>query len=334
MALSDTDGGMHFIQFKDAVKQLAGGPNRSYMKEMVGYEKCEGESALIGGGYKPNLSAGGDTALASITNRYTYDQIGSPTATNLSDSLLTRNDSVEAQRTQVLPRRIDVGKWYEIAEKMYLEMTDPSSRKLQNLMQGYWTKEDMRIINALFAPTQTRVQGDAASPVTTAAVSMPTSQVMTDRSYGDIDYKIFSDIKKRFMKQYVSGETIYAGFGPDTWEALVNNSGDRLTNQDYVDSAEYFMGGNLPRCFGVVPVVHPLFENSTQLGSLLASGEAGLIAGWTEEGICWAQFMEQQTLMETNSASFKGQSVVTVFEDANACRNDDLRVVTGAILSA
>ena len=332
--ISDTDAGMHIIQFKDAVKQLAGGPDRSYLKEMVSHESCDGESALIAGSYKPNLTAGGKTALASVTNRYSYDQLGSPTLANAIDSLLTRNDTVESQRTQVLPELIDIGKWFDIAEKMFLELSDPTSKKLKNLMQGYWTKEDMSIITALFAATVTRVAGDASTPTTTAAVTMPTSQIMEDRTYADIDDKIFSDIKKRFMKQYVTGETIYAGFGPDAWEALVNNSGDRLNNQDYVDSAEYYMEGKLPKCKGVVPVVHPLFENSAILGSLLGTGEVGLIAGWSDDGICWAQFMEQQSHMEANSAAHKGQSVALIQQYANAARIDDLRVVQGAILEA
>ena len=111
-AISANDSAAYIIQFKDAVKELAGGPTRSYLKELIGYEKCEGQSALIGGAFKPNLTAGASTALASITNRYTYDVIaagGVATAEELSGALLTRNDTGVFQRTQVLPVQIDVG---------------------------------------------------------------------------------------------------------------------------------------------------------------------------------------------------------------------------------
>jgi len=332
-AISANDAAAYIIQFKDAVKELAGGPMRSYLKEMIGYEKCEGESALIGGGFQPNLSAGRRTALASVTNRYTYDQLASTDASVLAAHLLTPNDTGTFQRTQVLPQQIDIGCWKEQAEKSFLALPDPTSRELRNLMQGYWTKEDLSVMDALFAATTTRVTGTAATPTTTASVSMPATQVMDDFSLATIDYKVFSAVKKRFLKQYQSGADIFAVFGPDTWEALVNNSGDRLLNQDYVDSASYFMDGKLPKCMGVVPVVHPLFENSTLLGDLLGAGEQGLIGAFTEDGLTWAEFMSMTSLMAIDSPEFKGQSVALVKEFANACRNDDNLVVNGAVVA-
>jgi len=332
-AIHDTDAGMHIIQFKDAVKELAGGPNRSYLKELVGFEACTGESALIKGGYKPNLSAGRKTTLANLTNRYTYDQSGT-TLAHWIDAMMSGNDTVESQRTQVVAQKIDVAKWFDSAEKEFLEMTDPSSRKLKNLMQGLWTKEDLLIIEALMSATETRVASNAATAVTTASVSMPATQVLADQTYGSIDTDIFTNVKEIFMTNYVAGQTIYLGMGPKTWGALTRNSRDVLKNQDYVDSAKYFMGGDLPTVDGVVPVVHPLFENATQLDSLLGDGEAGLLAAWTEEGITWAEFRGLKTLMDVDQADKKGQSVAYIDEFVDCCRNDDLLVVQGAILSA
>jgi hypothetical protein len=246
---------------------------------------------------------------------------------------LTGNDTVEAQRTQVIAKEVKAEKWFDTAEQMFLEMSDPSSRKMRNIMQGYWTKQDSLAMQALFASTVTRVAGDAASPTTTAAVSMPATQVLGDTTYADIDWTLFTSIKKRFQKNLISGETIYVGFGPTAWEAMMNNSGDKLVNQDYVSSAEYFTEGKLPKAFGCVPIVHEFFENSTVLGSLMDASEDGLIAAWTEEGMAWCQYGTEQHIQDTNMAAFKGQSVSFIKKFVNAARIDDLRVMNGAILA-
>lgn len=330
-AVSDTEV-HHIKQFKESVQELAGGPKRSYLKEMIGFESCEGEVAYIDG-VKPATEAGADNALSAVTGRYSYDQRSSPTQAQLVSDILTRNDTVEGQRTHVAPREIVVGKWFHPTEKNFLEYTDPTSRKMKALMSGYWKKEDLRIINALFSATQNRGKDDGTN---VTAESMPASQILADTSYDALDHKIFSAIKAKFLTQYLSGENIYAGFGPNAWKALVDNSGDRLTNQDYVDSAKYFMDGDLPTCYGVVPVVHPLFEDTTALTSLgvLGAGEAGLLGAWTEDGLVWAEFMAQTELMDGPMAAFKGQWATQVQEFANACRADDLQVVQGAILEA
>lgn len=333
MAISSIDAAAYIAQFKDAAKDLAGGPERSYLKQTFGFEKCEGRVSFIKGAFQANLGDGAATAMSARTNRYTFDASASTSAAAFAAAVLTRNDTTTFQRTQIQAMEIDVGKWSDIADKEFLALSDLTSRELRNLMQQYFTKQDMRCINALFAATQTRVVGNAATESTTSSVAMPASQVLPDVSLASIDYKIFSAIKKRFMKQFVSGKTIYACFGPDTWEALVNNSGDKLLNKDYVDSAAHFMGGDLPKVFGVVPMVHPLFENSTVLGDLLANGENGLISAWTEDGVCWGEYKGMETSMDINMPAMKNQSVARVFEFANACRNDNLQVVTGAVLA-
>ena len=334
-AISDTDAVHHILQFNEMVKELAGGPKRAYLKETFGYESCSGEADFIDGMHPAN-DAGADNTLANVTNRYTYDQIGTPTAAQLSDQVLTRNDSVQGQRTQILPHQLEIGKWFASSERNFLEYTDPASRKIRALWAGYWRKMDLRCIHAIFDATMNRVADDATEPTAITAESMPASQVMDDILPANIDHKIFSDIKARFLTQYMTGEHIFAGFGPDTWKALVDNSGDRLTNQDYVSSASHFETGNLPTVYGVVPVVHPLFDDTTTLTAegLLTGNEIGLIGAWTEDGVCWGQFMEETSNMEGPSGYFKGQSAIHVEQFANAVRADDLQVVQGAVVSA
>lgn len=334
-AVSDTDAVHHIIQFNEMVKELAGGPKRAYLKETFGYESCSGEADFIDGMH-PATDAGADTAMDSVTNRYTYDQLTDPTATQLTDNVLTRNDNVQGQRTQILPRQIEIGKWFASSERNFLEYTDPASRKIRALWAGYWRKMDLRCMHALFDATMNRVADDATDPTTITAESMPASQVMDDILRANIDEKVFSDIKARFLTQYMTGENIYVGMGPTTWKNMVDNAGDKLTNQDYVDSASYFMGGELPRVYGCVPVVHPLFDDTATLtaAGLITGDEIGLIGGWTEDGVCWGQFMEETSNMEGPSGYFKGQSAIHVEQFANAVRADDLQVVQGAITSA
>jgi hypothetical protein len=332
MAITPNQSAAYKIQFADAVKELAGGPNRSYLKETVGFEKCEGESALIKGAFQANLTAGANTALASLTNRYTFDQGGSTSAAVLASSVLTRNDTGTFQRSQVLPIETAIGSWQEMAEKDFLAMSDPHSKEMRNFMQGYFTKQDLKIIDALFASTVTRVVGTAATATTTSSVSMPATQVLDDYSLATIDYKVFSDINKRFMDQYVTGQKVYVGIGPATWKALVDNSGDKLLNQDYIRDAGRFESGQLPTVFGCVPIVHPLFDNTT-LNTNITGEEVGSIAAWTEDGCTWAEFMGMTSMMEVESPAFKGQSIALVKEFTNAVRNDDLQVVNGAIVA-
>lgn len=332
MSISSIDAAAYIIQFKDAVKELAGGPTRSLLKELCGYEKCEGASALIKGAFQANLTAGTSTALASITNRYTYDQLASSDASVLAAHLLTSNDTGTFQRSQVLPIQTDIGSWQEMAEKDFLAMSDPHSKEMRNFMQGYFTKQDLKIINALFASTVTRVTGTAATATTTSSVSMPATQVLDDYSLATIDIKLFSDIQRRFLTQYVSGQKIYVCFGPKTWKALLDNSGDKLTNQDYIRDAGRFESGQLPDVYGCVPIVHPLFENTT-LNTNITGDEIGAIGAWTEDGLCWAEFMAMTSMMEVQSPAFKGMSIALVKEFTNAVRNDDLLCVNGAVVA-
>lgn len=329
MALSDTDINHHKVQFKEAVQELAGGPKRSYLKETVGFESCSGESAFIDS-MKPALTAGATTAVASTTNRYTYDQIGSPTIGNATDSLLTRNDAVEGQRTMVAPYEIVIGKWFAPSEKSFLEFTDPTSRKMKALMAGYFQRQDKMIIDAIMAAAVNRVEANDASPITVSSITLPVTQAEDiNTSTVNIDVNIFSKIKAAMMTQYIAGETIYAGFGPNTWKELVDNSGDKLTNQDYVSSAAPFASGDLPEVYGVTPIIHPLFDDATYLATTnaaFAGNDYGAACAWTDEGVVWAEFQSQVSLMSSPLEAFKGQCVVQINEYADAKRVDDLRV--------
>jgi hypothetical protein len=333
-AISDTDAVHHYKQFHEMVQELAGGQKRAYLKETFSFQQCGGEADFIDGMHPAN-DAGADNAMSAVTSRYTYDQIGSPTAENLTDNVLTRNDNVQGQRTQILPRQFEIGKWFASSEKNFLEYTDPTSRKIRALWAGYWRKMDLRGMHALFDATMNRVADDATDSTTVTTEAIPASQIMADVSNDTIDHKIFSTIKAKMLTQYLTGEHTFVGFGPNTWKALVDNSGDRLLNQDYVSSAKHFETGDLPMVYGCVPVVHPLFDDTATLttAGLISGEETGLIAGWTEDGVCWGEFMAEKSLMEGPSGHFKGQSAIHVECFANAVRADDLQVVQGAVVA-
>jgi len=333
-AISDTDAVHHIKQFHEMVQELAGGPKRAYLKETFSFQNTAGEADFIDGMHPAN-DAGVDNAMADVTSRHSYDQIGSPSQAQLVDSVLTRNDSVQGQRTQILPRQFEIGKWFAPSEKNFLEYTDPTSRKIRALWAGYWRKQDLRGMHALFDATMNRVADDATDSTTVTTEAIPASQIMADETRDTIDHKIFSAIKAKMLTQYLTGEHIYVGFGPDTWKSLVDNSGDRLLNQDYVSSAKHFESGDLPMVYGCVPVVHPLFDDVATLtaAGLISGEEQGLIAGWTEDGICWGEFMAEKSLMEAPSGYFKGQCAIHVEQYANAVRADDLQVVQGAVVA-
>lgn len=327
-------GNPHVIQqFNEVVQELAGGPSRSYLMEAIGFETAKGDVDFIDG-ISPAKTAGSTTALASVVGREEYDAIGAgATLANFVDYMVTPNDTVTKQRTAVSPYQIRVSKWFKETERNFVELTDPTSRTLRSLMSGFWYRKEKRIVNALLSGTMPRRTSDNT---TQHNVTIPDSQILDPLTYDTLTRDVFTDIKSRFLSQYVMDETIFAGFGPTAWRHLVRNSGKELLNQDYVQGYQYFSGGKLPTVDGVTPIVHPIFEDTaalTELG-LLADGMLGGISAWTRMGLSWAEFSAMDTQFDENMPAFNGQSVARIVSYGDAVRADDLLVVQGKIVAA
>lgn len=321
-------------QFNSAVIALAGGPDRSFLKEAIGFKSgVKGETDWLDA-ISPTGTAGAVTKVTSLTNRETYDKLASEsqTAENFIAHNFTRNDSVNKFRTPIEPYEIDVSKWFAPQPAKFLELTDPTNRTLKALMSDFWYKIDQRIALALLKSSVTRKSTDNS---TLHAITMPTGQILPDVTYKTADFKQFAAIKKRFQKAYVAGQPIIWGMGPDYWEALINNSGDKLLNKDYVSSAAPFDSGELPKVFGITPLVHPIFEDTATLSALglLAEGEVALTAAWTQNGVIWDEWEGVMTDMSGPNPFMKRQSVALIHTDAEAERIDDRLVVQGAVIA-
>lgn len=326
----------HYVQqFNAAVQQLAGGPDRSYLREAVGFKgNPTGETDWLDA-IAPANRAGRTRKVSDLTNRQTYDALasGDQTAENFILHNFTPNDGVTKLRTPAQPNKIDVAHWFYPEAKDFLELSDPTSRTMKALMAGFWLKIDSMIILALL---RTAVQRKSTANSTLHNVTIPASQVLPDTRYANADVKLFSAVKKRFSKAYCGNQRIYFGMGPEMWEALVNNSGDKLNNKDYVDSARYFSTGELPTVYGVTPLVHPIFEDAETLEALglisPAEGELGTVAAWTENGVTWDEWKGINSGMEGPNLFMNGQSIATVDVYADCVRTDDLQVVQGAVI--
>lgn len=327
-------GNPHIVQqFNEVVMELAGGPNRAILKEAIGFKGgTNGDTDWIDG-ISPANDAGRVTANAAVTGRQEYDALGAPTVANFVDYMLTADDAVNKQRTEVTPVQIEVSKWFKENDRSFMELTDPTSRTVKALMSGYFLKQDTQALIAMLGGS---MQRKTTANTTTHAENFPAAQVVPSSTYAALDWKIFSAIKKRFLAQYLMGDRIWFGIGPTAWEALVNNSGDKLVNKDYVDSGRHFDSGELPTVFGVTPLVHPLFEDMVVQDAHGLKDDADHLASfcaWSENGLVWDEWSSTKANFKENMTEFKGQSVARIACYGNATRPDDKLVVQGKFVN-
>jgi len=298
--------------YADLVRELAGSPNRSILKEFCARDTKKGEAQLfdaIG-----VLDAANQTALASIQDsRKYFETLTAPDVADLV-KLLTPHKEILRQRTQGVPVRIDTGHVFR-SEDEVAEGAISTGNVLNTLMKTIWTREDALVIGALRAATQLRTTGD---PHTFGAVSFPGGQILG--AGGEVTAytkDVPTAIKAVFEANYMADEPIYVLISPATKKELIDASGDKIQNRDFVEKSEYFTKGRLPDIQGCIHIVHPACPDDEALA-------------WTKEGIMYNQASPLVTKMgEDPGQRFNINLMVEEF--VSCVRLDDKRVVQIAI---
>lgn len=307
----------YFQQFNANVRDLAGSPHRSVLREVVSKDNKTGSVV-----YLDCAGAGSDLTIQDLkTNkktRKTYEADGSKTLAKFNEIFTPHND-ITRQRTLANPKLIEWGHSFDEDEDI-LEIVDPQNKVTRQGMRSIWKAEDQLIINGIGAPSVIRVDG-ATSEVTPQTVNMPIGQVFNTAQNDYISRKDMTKIVQLFEDQYVT-ERIFCLISPTAKRGIIDND-DKITDSDFLSHAAAFDGdgkfrpGAFPEVFGVHFIVHPLVA-------------ANKFYAFTEQAIVlneFKAFKSDISIAETQRYSY----IAYMREKCDCKRVDDLQVAHGTI---
>lgn len=298
--------------YADLIRDLAGTQSRSILKEFCARDAKAGEAQLFDSvGVEDEADA---TALASIQDsRKYYETLTAPDVADLA-RLLTPHKEIERARTQGLPVRFKTGHVFRSEDEVAQNAMD-TSVVLRTLMRTIWKREDAAVIAALRAANQLRSSG---APHTFGNVAFPNGQILgAGGTISAYTKDIPTQIKRVFETNYLEDEVIYVLISPLTKQELIDQSGDKIQNKDFVDKSEFFTGGKLPDIQGCIHIVHPAVPDDEALA-------------WSRDGIIYNQASPLVTKMgEDPGQSFNINLMIEEF--VSVVRVDDKRVVQIAI---
>ena len=303
--------------YSDSVRELAGSPDRSLLKDFVSKESKKGSAVFIDS-IGPDVPDGDAvvTALANIKNRATYEREVEKTLAK-RDAISTPHMEANKQRTLLTPKRNHWGHSFDRIEDL-CEVTNPQARTIRQGMKRIWVKQDGVILDALSAATVLRGQDESG----VSAVTFPAGQVLDDIAcYGATPVYFSLDtctaIKKLFEDQYYSGKIVCV-VSPKVKKEFIDHSRNQVHSMDFVDGPSYFREGKLPDINGIHFIPHPL------------CGDEEFYA-WGPDGVCYNQFDPfEENLGIAPTECFSAIAYMREFIDAK--RIDDLLVVQGTIL--
>jgi len=153
---------------------------------------------------------------------------------------------------------------------------------------------------------------------TFANVAFPASQILGGA--GEITAytkDVPTAIRAIFETNWEMENTIFCAIHPTTKQELIDQSGDKIQNKDFVEKGEYFMKGRLPEIQGVVHIPHVLVP-------------VDQFIAWTPEALMYNECMSLITkLGEDPSQNF--QIYLLLQEFVSCARLDDKLVVQGQI---
>lgn len=301
--------------YSDTIQKLYGVQRKSILKPFVRMESKKGEAAFF------NAITRGDaattTALRSIADqRADFEAM---TAPDLADylAMLTPHHEVVRSRTQVLPTRIHTGYTFRNQDEM-AENANSQSTIVQERVASLYAQEDALIIAALRAATQNRCTTDSH---VVGSVSFPAGQIMGGAGEVTAYTKdVPTEIKSLFETNWYLEGPIYCMISPFTKKELIDQSGDKIQNKDFIDSSSFFTGGRLPEIQGIIHIVHPAMPDDE-------------FVAWAKEGIVYNQASALEVDLDTD-AHMQFARVLYAREYAGACRTDDTLVVQGQISRA
>jgi hypothetical protein len=315
----------HYRQmFADNVQELAGAPNRSFLKQAINFKPGKGEFMLLdaigapSGFASKTVSTDFAKASTSLRTRKAHEaDIGATPANDTHANLrLMATPHIEPtrQRTQSAPRLIETGHTFNEVEDI-LSTIDSKGPVMQQLMREIFWQEDSVILEAIAAATVNRQRYGG---MTADNITFPTAQALThvDAS-SKFGIEALTDILKRFELNYLFGEEVFVLINPAHKKNLIDEDGGKLHSTDFVDSARYFMEGTLPKVYGCVVLVHPLVP-------------ATKYYAWTKNGLTWVEYKALATDMGPDPGE-RFQDVGYIREHIDCKRVDDLRVIHGTI---
>jgi hypothetical protein len=302
------------VMYADAVHELVGSQERSLLKEFVARQSKQGEIVFLDA-IAPDDDAR-TQAIADTKTRERYEAIDDADIDDWLD-LQTPHMQIYRERTAVTPVCIDWGHHFNKENELQL-LGDPKSQTLRQAMKRIWKSEDALILGALSAASVTRGK-DAANLST---VNLPdTQKLVIDSGAGadgtedvtSISKDLFAHIKQKFEEKFLFDERIFLVMNPLHKRLLIENSGDKIHNADFVEKRGYFEKGLLPDIYGVHILVHPAVPNNRMYA-------------WNPDGIVWNQWDPLKTNLGV-SPEQRFHWVAYMEQYANTVRVDDGLVI-------
>ena len=302
-------------QFDDNVKDLAGSPSRSMLKELVSHDNKQGAIAYLD--YEKPGTAKGDTDLKAKATRKSYEADASKTLAKFN-AIFTPHDETIKERTLIAPRLIEYGHNFD-EDVDILEIVSPKNSTIRNLGRNVFTDEDSLIIGGISAASVGRVTSASANEITASTIALADvnsgSQIITTENVGYIGTDDIGKIRERMELAYVDSK-VYCLISP-TDKRLMRKHNKDISNTDFVGSSEYFTSGKLPDIDGVCFIPHPLIS-------------VGEFYAFTQESVVLNTFMPLRSdLSREGSMRFSHQAYIR--EKLDCKRVDDLLVVHGTV---
>lgn len=305
-------------QFVDNVKDLAGSPHRSVLRELVDKEAKKGSVV-----YLDAAGTGADVAIKDLkTEKPTRKQYEADTSKSLAkfNDIFTPHNAITQQRTQAEPKLIEWGHNFDKDEDI-VEIVDPQNKVVRQGMRTIFKAQDLQVINGIAETSVMRNTAASENEVSLKAVTFPAGQKITTAQAGYLSRKDMTLIVNKFEDQYVS-ERIFCLISPTMKRNIVDND-DKITDADFLahaaafDKSGKFEIGKFPEIFGVHFVVHPLIA-------------ANKFYAFTREAIVLNKFKGLESTIN-KVASQRNSTQAYIDEKCDCKRVDDLQVIHGTL---
>ncbi len=304
-------------QFDDNVKDLAGSPSRSLLKELVDQDSKQGSIAYLD--YEKPDAAKGASDLKTKKTRKTYEADATKTLAKFN-AIFTPHDETTKERTLIAPQLIEYGHNFD-EDVDILHIVSPKNPTIRNLGRNVFTDEDNLIIGGISAASVGRVTAASANEITATSIALADvdngNQIIETENVGFISVDDIGLIRERMELSYVDSK-VYCLISPTDKRLMRKNNKD-LANRDFVGSDHYFKTGELPEIDGVCFIPHPLIT-------------AGTFYAFTRESVVLNTFMGLRSdLSREGTMRFSHQAYIR--EKLDCKRVDDLLVVHGTVKS-
>lgn len=302
----------HKQMYADAVRDLAGSPKRSLLKDLCSKENKRGEAVFI-----DSVGASEDADVSALSAAKSRANAGVATYDDFL-ALQTPHKDITRQRTLITPRILEWGHTMDSVDKIN-EVTDPQSRILQKGMETFWIQQDIMVLNALMATAVMRGKTGVTS------TAMPAGQILAAlATQSAFVLTVISSIKQKFEAKYYTGP-IYCAIPTTVKKVMIDTADNKLTNKDFVDSGRYFTNFELPSIYGVTFIPHPYLDTARNNGT----NTLCRYFAWAPEALVWNQFEGMVT--ELGVAPTQKFNVIAYQKEiANCVRVDDNLVVQGS----